>query len=383
MNQTIKWIVGVVVAVVVIVAGYSLATKSPKETGPIKIGFIGPFSGNAAAYGNNDKRGLDIAIGEINSSGGVTLPDGSKHILQIVYEDGKCDSKGGAGAANKLINFDKINYIIGGVCSNETLAAAPFANKAKALLITPSTGGPNIDTAGEWVFRVGNNDVIAGEMPAESMIQRGFKNIAILTENTDYTLSLSKALAKKFTSLGGQVVANEVYQPNATDLRTELTKIKAANPDAIYISPQTTLIAAVALKQAFGMGFRADKIYGNLTFNTTDVTDNIDTNKMEGMRIYEPVFNSNNPSYKRIVAKHLEKYGKKVFLPFHFANTLEVLFLYRDALESVGNNPQKIHDWLLENVKNRTSMIGVYSLDAEGNSNVGFTEKIFKDGKFQ
>src|SRR5438309_1367757 len=128
MNSTLKTFLSIIAVLVIIGAGYLLfkapVPQAPQVANnePIKIGFIGPLTGDGAVYGEPYRNMVVMAVEEINKAGGV---DGKS--IEVVYEDGKCNGKDGANAAQKLVNVDKVQVIIGGVCSSETLAAVPVA----------------------------------------------------------------------------------------------------------------------------------------------------------------------------------------------------------------------------------------------------------------
>src|SRR5438552_2110082 len=130
-SKVIIW----VVAIVVIIGGgwliYSGSNKSPTETGPITIGFIGALTGDAASIGTVDKAAVEVAIGEINNGGGV----GGRQ-LNVIYEDGQCASTPANNAASKLIDVDKVPIIVGGLCSGETAAFAPHAMQSKVVVFS-------------------------------------------------------------------------------------------------------------------------------------------------------------------------------------------------------------------------------------------------------
>ena len=125
--------------------------QGPKNTTPIKIGVASLMTGDFAVVGENIRDTAILAVDEINQKGGI---DG--RTVELVIEDSKCDSKTGLSAVSKLINVDKVKYIVGGMCSNGTIAAAPLANQDKVIIMTPVTGGQNVDDAGEYIFRTAN-----------------------------------------------------------------------------------------------------------------------------------------------------------------------------------------------------------------------------------
>ena len=141
MNKKILF--GILSILILLVLVFSFTTtglinlNKNKET--YKIGSILPLSGDASSFGVPFQKTLNLAVKEINENGGI---DGKQ--VKIIYEDGKCENKQANQAANKLININNVNTIIGGICSGETLAAAPIAEENKVILFSPASGSPKI-----------------------------------------------------------------------------------------------------------------------------------------------------------------------------------------------------------------------------------------------
>lgn len=254
MNQSIKWVVGIIVVVAVVVVGYFLSKgpTKPLSTEPIKIGFIGPLTGDVATIGENMKVAVEIARDEINQEGGI---NGRR--IEIIFEDGRCDAKTAANAGNKLINIDKVSMIIGGACSSETLAVAPMTEKAKVILFSAASTNPKIAEAGDYIFRNVPSDAFQGVFAAE-YIKNTLKlnKAALLKCLSDWCIGINDAFKVKFQELGGTIVAEESFQQEARDLRSQLIKIKAAAPEIIYFISYTEATIP-GIKQVKELGINA------------------------------------------------------------------------------------------------------------------------------
>src|SRR3989338_295532 len=140
-----------------------------QQQGTYKIGVMLPLTGDGAAYGLPIQKSIKIALDEVNAKGGV-----NGRMLEPVYEDSKCNPKDGNAAAQKLVNVDKVKVIIGGVCSGETMGAAPITEANKVILISPSATSPDItDKGGDFVFRLSPSDAFAGVVASDY----AFKNL--------------------------------------------------------------------------------------------------------------------------------------------------------------------------------------------------------------
>lgn len=136
---------------------------------PIKIGYIGPLTGEASSYGIDTINGVKLAIEEVNEAGGI-----KGRPVTLLIEDTRCIGIEAAGAARKLIHVDKVSAIIGGQCSGETLAAAPIAEQAQIPMISPVSSSPEVTSAGDFIFRVYPSDALktknGGEVSTRSRL---------------------------------------------------------------------------------------------------------------------------------------------------------------------------------------------------------------------
>ena len=256
MNRTFKWIVGIVIVVLVVVL-ISLVSKNsePNSTEPIKIGLIGPLTGDAALYGTSPKNGAELAIEEINASGGI---NGKR--LELVSEDSKCDAKEAVNSITKLINVDNVKFVVGGMCSSETLAAAPIAESNKVIMISPDSTSVKVSEAGDYIFRTVASDALQGKKVADVAYEMGFRKAAVLyIGSNDAGPALEKVFREEFVRLGGAVIISEGHLAGSSDFRTSLTKVKFVNPDVIFIPSQMPENALV-VKQIKELGIKAQVI---------------------------------------------------------------------------------------------------------------------------
>ncbi|MFA6269497.1 MAG: ABC transporter substrate-binding protein, partial [archaeon] len=155
-------------------------TAGAKET--IKIGYLGPLTGDMASIGEGQLKAVLLAVDEINSKGGI---NGAK--IELIAEDGTCDGKAAITAMTKLVEVDNVKYVVGGQCSSETIAAAPLAEKNKVLLLSPLSSNPNITTMGDYIFRNYPSDSYQGKIAAEYVANTmHLKKAAILSCLSDY-----------------------------------------------------------------------------------------------------------------------------------------------------------------------------------------------------
>jgi branched-chain amino acid transport system substrate-binding protein len=381
-----KIVVPLIVIVIVVFGGYllwrqfsfkpTLEQKTPEKEEFLKIGVMLPLTGDAAAYGIPLQRAAQIAVEEINSQGGIS---GKK--IEIIWEDSKCDAASGAAAAQKLVNVNKVKYIMGGACSSETLAAAPITEEAKVIMISPSATSPDITKAGDFLFRTAPSDALAGRVAAnyafESMKAR---KAAIISEKTDYAQGLRKIFKERFEELGGKIVLDEQYETGATDFRTQILKMKNAKPDLLYLVPQTPTSGILVLKQ-----MKDQKL--ELAILTAEVLigrDVISENKAltEGIIGFEQFFDESNPFARTFIETYKARYQEELAFPSFMSNIYSQFYLLKEAIEKVGDDPVKVRDYLYQ-ISNWQHALGSLTFDQNGDPLSVYAIKKVKDGTLE
>lgn len=365
----------IIIAIALLVVIVGLIWSTYRTNGEsIKIGIATLLVGDFAAAGENMVNATRLAVKEINDKGGINGKP-----IELYVEDAGCDSKGGLSAVQKLVNTNEVKYIVGGMCSNGTLAAAPIANQNHVLIMTPVTGGKNIDEAGEYIFRNANADILAGRDLANAMLKLGYKNVGVVAEVTGYTLDIKKTFEETVKSNGGTVVVSEEFQPNTKDYRTQIAKIRSAQPQALLLLSQLGTNAAQFIKQSRELGYNPP-LFTDFTLATNENAKGI-VGSFDGIYFADPSYAANDPATEAFFDLYQKTYGKPSLIPFHAAASYDVVMMYADAIKAVGDDSIKVKDWLLKNVKNRKGLMGVFSFDDKGNSNLGFTIKIIRNGR--
>ena len=198
----------------------------------IKIGFPGPVTGPASFLGQHMKWGAEQAVDEINKRGGVL---GRK--LSFVMQDSVCRPADSVAAVEKLLSQDKVDVLLGDLCSGATLALMPVVEKAgKPMIVSISTLPEITAKAGvggnKWVFRTVANDLMLGAVIARQAA--GYKTISVLAEDTDYGRTAVKLLKERLGA-AATFVSEDYVKPSETDFLPMLTKYRSTKPDAIAV----------------------------------------------------------------------------------------------------------------------------------------------------
>ncbi len=319
-----------------LVAGSPRQGEAEEE---IRLGFIGPLSGELANFGNDERNASELAIEEINSSNYVP---GSK--LSVIYEDGKCSGKDAAIAAQKLVSVDKVRLILGGVCSGETLGAAPSAEKAKVLLFSVFSSHPGITDAGDYIFRSSVNDSDGARRLAQAIRQSGYKSVGMLSENTDYALELGKHFKRSFEEGEGARVTEESYNPGEIDFRPLILRLKSNKPEALFLNPQGGNAGGMMVKQIRQLNWDVP-LYGTYTYSSPDAAS-----AAGGLKMLEGVTFIDAPEVATQRGKDfLARYKQRFPAPqseFEVCMRYDSIYLLADAIKKVGTDTAKIRDFL-------------------------------------
>jgi branched-chain amino acid transport system substrate-binding protein len=370
------WMVLVVLIVAIAVIAIFAKKPADKEIAlkgdTVKIGFIGPLSGEAASYGESMRQGVELAVEQINSKGGI----GGKKI-EMIYEDGKCAGKDAASAAQKLVSVDQVKFIVGAGCSGETIAAAPIVEPAKVLTLSPVSSNATISTMGDYIFRNHPSDNDAGTMLANLIIKKTNK-VAVISENTDYAQGIRKVFKNAFTAAGGTLAVDEAYNTGVGDFRSLVSKIKASGATAVFIDAQTeTSLIQLATQ------LKEQKVSAQLytAYMTGDAVKQKATllNGLIAVDLPNPPASGNGGNLLNL---YKATFNREPNFPYFVASSYDAVHLLADGIKSVGYDSTKVKDYLY-GIKNYDGAAGSYHFDSNGDVvGIALTIKQLKDGQF-
>ncbi|MFA5967109.1 MAG: ABC transporter substrate-binding protein [Patescibacteria group bacterium] len=374
------WLGGLVLVVVIALSmSFSFARDDSKAQDKtlIKIGFVAPQTGNAASYGEYTTKAFKLGIDDFNATHKINF--------DVVYEDGKCDGASATTAINKLINVDKVQYVIGGLCSGETLAMAPVAETNKVILFSPGSGSPDITNAGDYIFRnLASDDYTAKEI-AKVAISKGDKDIGTISENIDYPQALKKAFSSYFISQGGEIQLDETFASGTTDFRTILAKFKSQNINTIYLVIQSYKTSALILKQMKELGFEP-KIYTSEAIINPEALNYYDDaykNLLEGAIFTQPKFDEANSKTATVLAEFKARYNtiEGPMPTVYIATYYDSVYLLGEAIEKGGDAPDKVKNYFNNKIKNWPGAVGNFNFDKNGDAVTDVEAKTLKNGQ--
>lgn len=356
-NKVAIWIV----VIIIVIAGIGLIARGKSDTvqeatgEPIKIGFIGPLTGDASSLGTVARAAVEVAVKEINDVGGA-----NGDLVQVVYEDGECNGVAGTNAAKKLIESDKVDAIIGGLCSSETAAFAPAAMAAKVVTMSYCSSAPNLSNTGKYFFRDYPSDAFQGKFAAEYAYNTiGARKVAILYSISDWGTGIKDVFTSRFLELGGEIIATEGGPQDSRDYRTPLSKIKGLKPDLIYI-PMYPEAGIAALGQAKDLGITTKMLGGDAWSDT---------------KLQKEITGLSNIWYIEAKTGSPEDFNAKILaatggeqVSICAAQAYDAAFIVIKAIEEVGKDPDMLADKIRST--NYDGVSGHIEFDANGDVTV-------------
>ena len=236
------------------------APAAPQEV-VIKIGHVGPTSGQIAHLGKDNENGAKLAVEEANAKG--IMVDGKKAKFELLTEDDAADGKQATQVAQKLMDA-KVVGVVGHLNSGTSIPASAIYNQAGVAQISPSATNPKLTNQGfKGVFRMVANDVAQGTAIGNYAAAKLGKKIAIIDDKTAYGVGLADETEKAVKAAGGAVVIREALaNEKEQDFKGVLTKVKAKNPDVIMFGGMDAQ-AGPMLKQMKALGIKAKFISGD------------------------------------------------------------------------------------------------------------------------
>ncbi len=365
MTNNSKVIAGIAVVVVVLLGIWWFGRGDQVSKDTIKIGLSTPLTGEAASLGEGFSAGAELAVKEINDAGGI-----KGRRIELVTEDDKCSSQG-VNAITKLVEIDKVVAIVGPLCSAAAGPGLPVAQKAGIpTLITASA--PPLTKVGDYIFRNYPSDALEGKFVAEYIYNNLAKRkVAIIYTNNDWGAGLNEAFVDQFKRLGGEVTYDEGVPQDSKDLRTNITKAKASNPEVIYF-PSYPANGIAGLKQMKELKVGVPILSGG-GFDTEEIWK---LREAEGV-IYA-IAKTDNPEGFQARIKNVTGKTPNVYTPYAY-DAVKVL---AQVIEKAGTDRKTVRNELTRTVYKGSVSGPTIEFDKNGDLKTGATMlKIIKNGK--
>ena len=355
------------VAIVLLALAFSCTNNQSNQNGApdrslIRIGYFGDLSGPTFNFGKSAYNGVLMAADEINQAGGI---NGRR--IDIVFEDDKGSPEEAARLTAKLIDQDKVLAIIAGGVSGNSRAAAPKAQSSHVPLISPSSTDPAVTQTGDYIFRACFVDTFQGEVMANFAVNslKAQKAAILFDFNSPYGRGLTEYFKLSFTKLGGRIVSEQSYAQGDADFKGQLSTIRSAEPDVIYIPGYYGDVALIA-KQARMVGL-TQPLLGGDGWDAPELWQ-LGGDSLNGSYISTHYsVDDPSPAIQAFVETYKQRYGN--LLPdAHAALAYDAARLLFDAMARGGLvDSTKLRDSLAQ-TKNFAGVTGVITMDPNRNA---------------
>ncbi len=336
----------------------------------IKLGLIAPLTGDVAGLGADVLHGAQMAVDKINANGGI-----NGHQIDLIAEDGRCTGADAANAAQKLVNVDKVFAIVGGLCSGETLAAAPIVEAGKIVLLSPTSSSPDVTKAGDYVFRNYPSDALKTTAMAKYFADNKIAKVAMITENTDFSQAFRASLKEKLPK--DAVVFDEVVDPGTKDFRTLMTRLKDIKADAFFPNGNSDSVIGPMVQQLREAGIK-------ITAITHDAGDSVTMAKnvpeAEGMYAINVSSSTKDPTFEK---DFQTKYGDPKYGISFAGYAYDSVDVITQGIASGAADSVALKDWLYK-MPTFAGVVGTFHFDSNGDVvGIPYVLKQYKGGKIE
>lgn len=278
----------------------------------IKIGAAYPLTGGVAEAASYDVEGIKLAVEEINAKGGLIV-QGKKYEIELILYDTKCDPTQGAAAVEKMIHQDKVVAISGDYCSHSSFAEREISNKNGVIQIVVGIHPKITEPGYPYIFRTCSEANDLARAFAEFLDRKlKIKSLAFLVVSDDYGRGNVEAYKTFLKDSGVKIVAVEYFKHGDTDFYTQITKILALKPDAIYVTSSEDAQSIGTLKQIRELGFKGHFL-GSSSYGTVNTVKLGGKELLEGMYLESPFIEliEDQATFKAWQERYKKRWGRE------------------------------------------------------------------------
>ena len=350
--------------------------KEQQTPNTVKIGAFLSLTGATSAYGISAANAIKLVTEETNRNGGI---DGKQIELEI--EDDKSNTQDVPGIVEHLIKEHKVHALIAEPVSTRAMMAAPIAQQNNIVMISSASVKPELTQQGDYIFRACFISSTEGEAIAKFAVDRlKAKKVAIiLDDKNDYAVVLAGFFADSFKKLGGEIVSQQKYEANATDLNAQMSAIKTAAPDVVF-APGFYTTAPLVARELKKADIKATLI-GSDGWDSPKLMDG-GSEPFEGVYFANHFWaGSDDPLVKKFVADYHAKYG--VDPDAGAATAYDAARMLFEAFKRAKSTDSAAVRNALAQTKDFPGVTGKITLDANRNAQVPvYMLRIEKGGKF-
>ena len=373
-----------IIAIAILIVGFSACERISQTiqpatpqiedgSGEISIGLVLPLTGHLASTAERMQQGLDLALNEINNA------QSSNTRFKFIIADDTSTPEVAVAAFNKLIHEEAVSVILGPASSSATQAAFPIAQENQVVAISPTSAARGLSAIGDFVFRILlTTDVVILKGIEATYTKLGYQRVATIYDETDlFSTDRDEALREVLTAIGVEVLTTESFQSDDTDFSAQLTRIKALNPDAIFVSALPPEKPGILI-QGQQLGISAPIIISSLTSVEVEAAGAA----AEGAITFIGWLSTDEtPGNQAFVQNYSTTFGMK---PDSFAaSSYTSVYILAEAIKNAQSTDAiSIRD-ALANIRDFDTVLGKFSFDANGDAVYAPKALIVKDGTLQ
>jgi branched-chain amino acid transport system substrate-binding protein len=383
-----------VLAIAVLIVGFSACENSINELissfssddtpqmegvrGEISVGLVLPVTGRLATFALPIKRGFEMALEEVNNA---QLGDTR---LTFIIEDDLSTVEGAAEAFNKLIVQDGVSVIFGPTTSGQAEAAFPIAQQNQVVAFSSSSNASGLSALGDFIFRAGlTTDVLIPRGIKATHAKLGYEKVATIYDKVDlYSIDSHEKFKNALTETGVEILTTETFQSGDTDFSDQLARIKALNPDAIFIAALPPELTGIMV-QGRQLGISTE-----IPFITSLISDveNAGPAAEGAISFAGWISTASAPGNQAFVQNYRARYDSEPN-PWTAQSYAAVHILAKAIADarstgSMATDSSAIRD-ALANIKNFDTVLGQFSFDTDGDAVYDPKIVIVKDGQFE
>jgi len=348
------------------------AASSGGTPSAYKVGFENHLTGDGAVYGQSLMKGTQLAVDDINASGGINgVP------LQVIYEDDRMSAADAQTAFLKLVQSDKVPVVMGSASSSVSLSICPKANEMHIVQISSVSTAEALRQCGKYFFSVMASD---SEQGAEWVAVAKSLNVtqaAVMYINNDYGIGVKDTFVKAFQAAGGTILIAQPFEEGNKDFRTEVLKVKTTNAKYVFIVDHVAE-GSLVIRQAKELGFTPQWVV-DVSMETPEVIQQAGADAAEGA-IGLSAGSTQTPQYKAFHDEFVKKFNVEPTIWSNFA--YDTTMLVAKAIAKGGYTADGIQQALFDVSNDYVGASGAKKFDAQGFSQGSFDWMTVKNGQW-
>jgi len=361
----------------------AVAAASAQAGDIIKVGALLAESGPASFLGAPEAKTLRMLVDDINAKGGIS---GNK--IELIIKDTQASPEKAVSFAKQLIDEDKVFAIIGPSTSGETMAIKNIAEEGKTILLSCAAAEVIVNPVAKYVFKTPQKDSDAVIKIFNQMKKMGVTKIGVLSSNTGFGQAGKEQLEKLAPEHGIQILISEVYDKAATDLTAEVTKLKAANVQAIVnwsIEPAQAIVIKNARQIGMTVPIFQSHGFGNIKYVRAAGAAAESVIFPAGRLLVADVLSAKNPQ-KKVLESYKKEYEAKYKedVSTFGGHAYDAMLILERGIKDAGTDKEKVRA-AIEHIKGLVGTAGIFNFsptDHNGLDANAFEMLTVKDGKF-